>query len=149
MDLKSRLSQNPHMAQKAPNEIAIAQADNDELAASLTRFDVQSVEDELQAHNFCQAQLRKIEAEQRLDRTENMTTEVLEIVTSPAVGAISTIKTKRNFPIGALVNYMLGVGAKGLAVIGPEQRALRVIANVGKVMLHGQLAITTHNIINK
>ena len=136
------------MAQ-TPNQIAITEADELALERSLARPEIAAIEDELAAHSFCQAQLRKIETEQRVERTENVATEVLQLVTSPAVGAIAAVKTRRNFPIGALVNYLLGFGAKGLAVMGPESRPLRVAAKVGKVMLHSQLAITTNKMIEK
>ena len=124
----------------------------------LAELEAAELEDELQAHAFCQKQLRKQEAadredaeEKRKDRTADFTTEVLQIVTAPAVGAVSTMRTENDIPAGAVTNYVLGFGFKtlsGLCALGLiDSRAARVAGRVGKVLLHSQLSITSRNII--
>ncbi|PRP98532.1 hypothetical protein [Enhygromyxa salina] len=109
--------------------------------------DAESLETQLQAHAFSQQCLRDIEVTERLDRTEILTTEALEVVVTPAAGAISTWKTKKDIPIGAIANILLGTGAKAVSIWNPENRGVRVAGRVGKVLLHSQLSIITRNLI--
>jgi hypothetical protein len=110
--------------------------------------DADMLETELQAHAFSQQCLREMEAKDRHDRAEHVTTEVLEVIATSGAGALSTWKTKGGFPIGATLNYVLGAGAKAVSIWNPEHHpGLRVAGRTGKVLLQSQLSITTRNLI--
>jgi hypothetical protein len=116
-----------------------------------TLDDAAALETELQAHHFSQTCLRQFEEEARLERMERQTTEVIEaLLIAPAAGAISTLTTKKDFPIGGVVNVVLGAGAKALSVWNPaENPGLRVAGRAGKVFLHSQLSIITRSLIQR
>jgi hypothetical protein len=114
---------------------------------ALTTYDAEALETELQAHNFAQQCLREQENEDKKDRTENLTTEVLEVAVAPAAGALSVWQTAGGFPIGGVANVMLGLGGKALSLSNPKARPLRVLGRTTKVLLHSQLSITTRNLI--
>ncbi|PRQ02045.1 hypothetical protein [Enhygromyxa salina] len=118
------------------------------LEGQLATFDDgETLQTELQAHAFSQQCLREIEEDERLNRTETLTTEVLEVLVTPAAGALSTWKTQKDFPIGSVANLLLGSGAKAVSVWNPDNRGVRVAGRVGKVLLHSQLSIITRTLI--
>jgi hypothetical protein len=108
--------------------------------------EITSLEDRLHAHAFAQQCAQEWAEMARLDRTQHLATEVLEIVASTTAGALSTWKSGM-VPLGALANYALGGGSKVGSFVNPENRALRVACRAGKVLFHAQLAITTRNLI--
>jgi hypothetical protein len=110
--------------------------------------DAETLQTEFQAHAFSQQCLRELEEDERLDRAESLTTEVLEVLVTPAAGALSTLKTQKDFPIGSLANIALGTCGKVLSVWNPpDNRGLRVTGRVAKVFLHSQLSIITRSLI--
>ena len=121
----------------------------DRMHSQLSRLDdAQELETELQTHLWSQQCLREMEEEERLDRTEHLTTEVLEVVASPAAGAVSLWKTKGGFPIGGLANTVVGGIAKAVSALNPkDRRGLRVAGRVGKVFLHSEISIITRNLL--
>lgn len=108
--------------------------------------EITNLEDRLHAHAFAQQCAKEWAEKVRLDRTEHVATEVLELVATTTAGALSTWKSGM-VPLGALANYALGGGSKVGSFVNPENRALRVAFRTGKVLFHSQLAITTRNLI--
>ncbi len=145
MDLKNHSPQILEMAQKAQE---LMKRQEHALDEALSAFEAQVVEDELQAYSFCQEQLREIEAQERLDQTQRQTTQALQaFVAAPATGALATIRTKQGFPIGSYINAAMGLGAAVVGLTKTNNRALRVVADVGKVMLHSQISMSTRDMI--
>jgi hypothetical protein len=95
---------------------------------------------------------RKIAEEKRhrelmlMRRAEVWSTEGLEMLASAGAGALSNVKIGQ-FPIGGMLNTVLGGVAKGFAIYDPESAPVRVIARAGKTLLHSQVAITTREIL--
>ncbi|MFV8751384.1 hypothetical protein ACNOYE_12640 [Nannocystaceae bacterium ST9] len=82
----------------------------------------------------------------RMHKAELWTSEGLEIPASFGAGALSNVKIGQ-FPIGGVLNTVLGTVAKGFSVYDPESAPVRVIARAGKTLLHSQVAITTREIL--
>ena len=121
-----------------------------ELDAEIARRQVDDayyLQDKVDATAFGQKCRYEWEQANRVDRAEHVATEVLEVVLTPGAGALAAWKTEGGFPIGAIVNGVVGGGAKAVSIWGPENRALRAAARAGKVLLHSQISITTHNLI--
>jgi len=138
------------MAQQTPSSGEGEGAQTSALAKHLREFDAQALEDEIQAYSFCQDQLRELEATERTDYVQQVTTETLQlVVAAPAAGAMATVRTKKGFPIGGFVNTAVGLAAKALAFSKTDKRALRVLADVGKVFLHSQLSMKTKEVIDE
>ncbi len=114
---------------------------------ALTTYDAEALETEIQAHSFSQKCLREMEAEDKKNGVEHLTTEVLEVAVAPAAGALSVWQTKGGFPIGGAANVVLGLAGKALSLANPKARPLRVLGRATKVLLHSQLSITTRNLI--
>lgn len=126
----------PEALASLDEELAIREAKQAEL-----------LQDELGASAFAQRCAREWADLERVDRAEHLTSEILEVVVTPGVGALAAWKTKGNFPIGAAINIVVGVGGKALSIWNPDNRGLRVLGRVGKTMLHSQLTLTTHKLI--
>lgn len=125
--------------------------------AALAKFDTELAHREVDEATLLQEKIEASEfgrrcrhewaAEKRKQKAEDLVTEVLEVTLAPGAGALATWKTKGGFPVGAVVNGVVGLGAKALSLAGPESRTLRVVGKAGKVLLHSQISITTHNLI--
>lgn len=126
-------------SESALAELREAQDDFDDL-------DIVRLENRLESSALAQECKRQWDEQERLDRTEHLTTEALEVVTTTTAGALSTW-TAGSFPVGTLANYLVGTSAKAGSIINPGSRPLRVAVRVGKVLLHSQLAITARNVI--
>jgi hypothetical protein len=135
------------MAQHPQTRLDASPAALASLNQSLTEYDAEALETEIQAHAFLEKCRSEQEADERMDRAEHLTTEVLEVVVSPAAGALSLWQTKGGLPIGGAANIVLGIGGKALSLLNPQARPLRVAGRVTKVLLHSQLSITTRNMI--
>lgn len=109
-------------------------------------LDIEAIEDRIGAHEFAQRCARELEEDDRLDRNELITTEVLEMVATIGAGALSTWHAG-SFPIGGAINGVLGVAAKAGSLARPKNRALRVACRTGKVLLHSQVALVTRTTI--
>jgi hypothetical protein len=135
------------MAQHPQTRMDASPAALASLNQSLADYDSEALETEIQAHAFMEKCRREQEADERMDRAERLTTEVLEVVVSPAAGALSLWQTKGGLPIGSATNIVLGIGGKAVSLANPQTRPLRVAGRVTKVLLHSQLSITTRNMI--
>ena len=131
-------------------------SDMAELRTALDHEDAILVEERLQAHAFAQQCLRNEEHDQRLDRAELVATEVVEVVTTITGGALSTYRSKSDFPMGGAINSVVGSIAKVGSVlyaakprqeITPSGRAVRVACRTGKCLLLAQIAITTRDLM--
>lgn len=143
--MKNPIIQYLDMAQKAQDLMIKGSA----LDEQLSTFEARAVEDELQAYSFCQEQLRQIEADERVEHTQRQTTQALQaFVAAPATGAISTIRTRGGFPIGSYINAAIGLGSAVIGLSKTQNRVLRVVADVGKVMLHSQISMSTRDMID-
>ncbi|EDM79619.1 hypothetical protein PPSIR1_21364 [Plesiocystis pacifica SIR-1] len=107
------------------------------------------LQEKLEASEFGRRCRHEWAAEQRRQKTEHVIIEVLEVGLSPGAGALAAWRTKGGFPVGAVVNGVVGTGAKALSLLGPENSVARVAGNAGKVLLHNQIAITTYDLIRK
>jgi hypothetical protein len=92
------------------------------------------------------AEEKRLREHQRMHKAELWTTEGLEMLASAGAGALSNVKIGQ-FPIGGLLNMVLGTVGKGFAIYDPESAPARVVARAGKTLLHGQVAITTREIL--
>jgi hypothetical protein len=137
------------MAQHPQTRLDASPAALASLNQSLTAYDAEALETEMQAHAFMEKCRSEQEADERMDKTERLTTEVLEVVVSPAAGALSIWQTKGGLPIGAAANIVLGLVGKALSLVNPKARPLRVAGRVTKVLLHSQLSIITRNMIKE
>lgn len=115
--------------------------------------ELRTIEEESQATAFgrecavLEEQRRQQEDEQKKQQqVDDVTTEVLEAVTSIGAGGLSTWSAG-GVPVGVVANYVIGTAAKAGSILGPEDRALRVACRAGKVLLHSQISITTRNLI--
>lgn len=135
------------MAQHPQNRLDASPAALASLNETIATYDPQALETEIQAHAFLEKCRREQEADERKDQAEHLTTEVLEVVVSPAAGALSLWQTEGGRPVGAVANVLLGIGGKALSLANPKARPLRVAGRVTKVLLHSQISITTRNMI--
>src|SRR5690606_3193793 len=111
--------------------------------AAATRYGMRIREEELQRK---QDEQRSNHELMKRRKAEVWTTEGLEMLTSVGAGALSNVKIGE-FPIGGLLNTILGGVAKGFSVIDPESMPVRMAARAGKTLLHSQVAITTREIL--
>ena len=111
--------------------------------------EAEQLETELQAHAFSQRCMREIEEKERQDKTELITTEILQVAATPAVGALATWKTTNGIPVGGFINGIIGAAGKVVSFRNPKNRTLRVAGRVGKVALHSQLSILTKTLLEE
>ncbi|EDM74992.1 hypothetical protein PPSIR1_19077 [Plesiocystis pacifica SIR-1] len=103
------------------------------------------LQERIEASEFGRRCRHEWAAQKRREKTEHVIGEVLQVTLAPGAGALAAWKTKGGFPVGALINGVVGTGAKALSLYQPENATLRVIGKAGKVLLHSQISITTHN----
>ncbi|MFV8755748.1 hypothetical protein ACNOYE_34790 [Nannocystaceae bacterium ST9] len=104
-----------------------------------TRYGMKIREEKLERDQADERRNREI---MRRHKAEHWTTEGLEFATSIGAGALSNV-TIGQFPIGGLLNMVLGAAAKAASIYEPENLPLRVVARAGKTLLHAQVAIGT------
>lgn len=131
--------------------------------ARQNEMEIQSVQSELEGMAFAQECERQLAEEQlrlaeekreeqaknaaltRQSAIENGATEVLEVASSLAAGALSTWMPG-GYKVGVGLNGVVGFAGKfASAVLDVKSAPLRVAARIAKVMLHSQISITTHN----
>ena len=116
--------------------------------ANLERVDPLPLEDELAATAFALDCKRQWDEQDKARQLERRSVEALQGMSSMAAGALSTWHAG-SFNAGAWANLALGAVAKVGCILEPEQRALRVLSESVKPMVHVQLGIWVHQALTK
>jgi hypothetical protein len=105
--------------------------------------EVATMDDEHDALAYMAEKKREEEERAKTETDQHVLVEGLEMLAAIGCGGIASMGAA-----GPWINYVLGGVAKATsAFVNPEHPVLRSTVRAGKTLLHGQMAITTRDLI--
>lgn len=148
--------------------------DNPALSKAIAAYEAQTLESQLDAHNFMHGCLREDEecrraeeaqaaaraaddlakqqtAEQQAQTVNRIAEGVELLVAAPVAGVVSLWETGGGKRIGRGANIVLGLAAKGVSAFGIGRKipAVEVATRASKVLVHSQVSIDIRDFVAK